>query len=58
MSTSLPIKSHNPLTVRSPALRSMTLSREKAFSIWLKSGLYAVARRVRTAADFESGRRL
>lgn len=31
MSASLPIRSRNPLTVRSPALRSMALSCEKAF---------------------------
>lgn len=40
MSTSLPIKSHRPLTVCSPIYRSMALRREKAFSIGLKSGLY------------------
>jgi len=39
MSTSLPIRFQRLLTVRSPILRSMALSLEKAFSIRLKSGL-------------------
>lgn len=53
MSTSLPIRSHNPLTVRSPTLRSIALSREKAFSIGLKSGLYGGRKRSVGAGRFD-----
>lgn len=45
MSTSLPIRSQSPETVRSPIFLSRALRRENALSIRLKSGLYGGRKR-------------